>query len=97
MKQLVKKCVCLGLLCLLLTGGFLPVYAQQKINLNQATLEQLVEIKGIGEKTAQQIIDYRQSHGNFSSVDEIVNVKGVGVKKLESIREILTVSEDTES
>lgn len=96
MKNLIKKCVCLCLLCFIVTTA-LPVFAQQQMNLNQATVEQLVELKGIGQKTAQAIIEYRQSHGEFTSVDDIVNVKGVGQKKLDSIRELLTVSVKTES
>ena len=92
-----RKAICLCLLCLFLTGGFLPVFAQQKLNLNQATVEQLVELKGIGQKTAQKIIDYRELHGGFSSVEDIVNVKGIGQKKLDAMRDLVTVAKETES
>jgi competence protein ComEA len=79
-------------MCVLLTGLNLPVHAQQTLNLNEATIEQLVTLKGIGEKTANKILEYRQSHGQFKSVDELVNVKGVGEKTLETLRAFLTVS-----
>ncbi|MCK4620856.1 MAG: helix-hairpin-helix domain-containing protein [Desulfuromonadales bacterium] len=78
------KCVILTLV-LLLALGSLPVLAQGKVVLNTATLEQLVELKGIGDKTAQKIIDYRNEHQGFSALDELVNVKGIGEKTLESL------------
>ncbi len=79
---------------LLVSLGFFyqPLYAAGKINLNTATVGQLTELKGIGEKTAQKIVEYRKKH-KFSSVDELVNVKGVGEKTLAKIRDQLVVAE----
>lgn len=93
MKKVVLKYFCLCLLSVLLCCAGSPAFAGQQVNLNQATYEQLVTLKGIGEKTAQKIIEYRQLNGDFASVDEIVNVKGIGVKKLASLRDELTVAE----
>ncbi len=67
-----------------------PVFAQGKINLNTATVEQLVALKGIGEAKAQKIIDYRTKH-EFTSVNQLVEVKGIGDKLLEKLRDQLTV------
>lgn len=77
---------------LLMTLSFAcqPAFALEKINLNTATIEQLMELKGVGEKTAEKIIEYRKQH-QFKTVDEMVNVKGVGVKTLAKIRDQLTV------
>ncbi|OYD16632.1 hypothetical protein CH330_02175 [candidate division WOR-3 bacterium JGI_Cruoil_03_51_56] len=61
------------------------------ININTATASLFEELPGIGPKTAQRIIEYRQAHGRFSSVDELQNVKGIGPKKLEKIRPLATV------
>jgi len=79
---------------LLLTLSFscLPAFAAGQVNLNTATLEQLVELKGIGEKTVLKIIEYRNEHA-FASVDELVNIKGIGTKTLESLRDQLTVED----
>ncbi len=48
------------------------------INLNNATLSQLLELPGIGEVKANAIIRYRQEHGSFQSVDELLLVSGIG-------------------
>lgn len=64
-----------------------------KIDLNFCTAEQLCSIPGIGEKTAEKIIDYRNSAGGFDSVDELINIKGIGEGKLAKIRQYVTVGE----
>ena len=79
-----------GLLILALCFVGQTVLAQGKINLNSATIEQLVELKGIGEAKAQKIVEYRNKH-KFNSVEQLVEVKGIGEKLLEKLREQLTV------
>lgn len=61
-----------------------------KININTATKEQLESLSGIGEKTAQKIIEYRKKK-KFESIDEITNVDGIGEKKYEAIKELITI------
>ena len=62
-----------------------------QINLNTATLEELQTISGIGAKRAQDIIDYRDNKGGFSSVDDLKNVSGIGEKTLEKLKAEVTV------
>jgi len=90
MKIIRNSCICVFLFVLL---AVVPVSAQQSININTATVEQLVELKGVGEVIAQRIIDYRQEHNGFKSVDELAAVKGVGDKTLENLRPVLIVQE----
>ncbi|GAU77439.1 helix-hairpin-helix domain-containing protein [Fusibacter sp. 3D3] len=52
---------------------------------NLYTLEELIHFKGIGEKTAQAIIEYRNQHGGFTDFKELLLVKGIGEKKLEQL------------
>jgi competence protein ComEA len=65
--------------------------AQNPVNINTATLEQLEEIPEIGATKAQAILDYRSQNGAFKSVDELDNVKGIGQKTLDKIKSYITV------
>ncbi len=56
-----------------------------KISLNQASPVSLTAIRGIGEKTAQVIVQYRKEHGPFRDLRDLLRVKGIGEKKLEKI------------
>jgi competence protein ComEA len=58
----------------------------EPISLNSASSDQLQLLPGVGPSTAEKILEYRQSHGGFTSVDELLDVKGIGPKKLEKMR-----------
>lgn len=60
------------------------------LDLNTASKEELMEIKGIGEVLAERITDYARTTG-FSSVDDLLNVKGIGEKRLEAMRPYVCV------
>ncbi len=61
------------------------------IDLNKASAEMLQSLPGVGPKTAQAILDYRNLRGGFRSVEELLEVKGIGPKKMEKIRPYVTV------
>ena len=65
--------------------------ADGTVNINTATLEELMELDGIGEVKAQAIIDYREEYGYFSSPEEIINVKGIGEKTYEKNKDKIVV------
>ncbi|MDO4679729.1 MAG: helix-hairpin-helix domain-containing protein [Aerococcus sp.] len=58
----------------------------KQVNLNTATKEELMTISGIGEKKAEDIIQYREQNGSFQRVDDLTNVSGIGEKTLEKLR-----------
>ena len=65
------------------------------VNINTATKEELTSLKGIGEKRAQDIIDYRTKNGPFKSVDDLEKVPGIGPGTMKQIRSELTTTGKT--
>lgn len=65
------------------------------VNINTATKEELMTLKGVGEKRAQEIIDYRAKHGPFKSVDDLEKVPGIGPSVLKQIRSEVTTTGKT--
>ena len=62
-----------------------------KVNINTANKEKLETLPGIGETTAQKIIDYREANGKFKTIEDIKNVSGIGEAKYESLKDKITV------
>jgi len=85
-----KKLILTLIMCLALAGTAAAV-----VNVNTATKEELTTIKGIGDKRAQEIIDYRKKNGDFKSVDELEKVPGIGPGTMKQIRSQVTVSGKT--
>jgi len=63
----------------------------QRLDLNHATFEQLIELKGIGKAKAMAILQYRQNVGRFESVEQLLQVKGIGAKALNKIKPLVKV------
>lgn len=66
---------------LLLSASFLFA----AIDINKATKDQLMEIKGIGEKKAELLIDYRKNN-KIKNLDELTSIKGFGPKLVEELK-----------
>lgn len=62
-----------------------------KISINNASVEELTKLSGIGESKAKSIVEYRNEHGFFSSIDEILNVSGIGEALFEKIKDNITI------
>ena len=62
-----------------------------KISINSATLEELQNIAGIGLTKAKNIIEYRNTNGNFNSIEDIKNVSGIGDSTFEKIKDQITI------
>jgi competence protein ComEA len=65
------------------------------VNVNTATVEELVRLPGIGETKARAILDYRKERGAFKSVEQLREVKGIGDAALERIRSQVVVEGKT--
>jgi competence protein ComEA len=57
------------------------------VNINTADVKQLQQIKGIGTKRAQMIVDYRNKNGSFKSVNDLTKVKGISTKRLDKLEQ----------
>ena len=88
-KRFLKVVTCVVAISILLV----PVYimAEEKVNLNTATLEELTKLKRIGPAYAQRIIDYRENYGPFEKIEDLMKVKGIGPKTFDANKDIITV------
>lgn len=76
-------------------GSGLP--AGEKVELNRATLEELISLPGIGEARAKSIIEYRTANGPFRETTELMNVSGIGRGTFEKLREYVYVEDSNEN
>lgn len=61
------------------------------IDINTAEVREFMQLPGIGEVTAEKIIEYRKQKGRFSKAEDLMNVKGIGEKKFEALKNFITV------
>ena len=64
---------------------------QQRIDLNAATVEQLITLPGVGQSKAKAIVKYREEVGPFLEVAQLTQVKGIGEKMLGKIERFVQV------
>ncbi|HEX9724664.1 MAG TPA: helix-hairpin-helix domain-containing protein [Vicinamibacteria bacterium] len=66
---------------------------EAQVNLNTATVEQLVELPGIGQAVAARIVAYRETNGSFGKIEELMNVRGIGEKTFLRLRPLIFVEQ----
>ena len=73
------------------SGGTAASPGDGRLNLNTASLAELMTLSGIGQTKAQAVVNYRDAHGGFSSVEEIMNVDGIKEGLYNRIRDQIKV------
>jgi competence protein ComEA len=84
------------LLALGLSGALLLAGSRRlpdhPINLNTATVTELMQLPRVGPRTAERIVAFRREHGPFSRPEELMNVKGIGEKAFQRLQPYITVA-----
>ena len=63
----------------------------ETVELNTATAAELRTLPGVGERTAQRIIEYREEHGGFEKIEDLMNIRGIGEKTFLRLRPLIRV------
>ena len=87
--------VCLALVAMFLISPVVLADSQgtmEQLDINQASAEDLCNLKGIDTVKASAIVEYREAHGPFTSIEDIKHVKGIGDKTFENIKENIAVT-----
>ena len=92
MRKLQSWISCVTLILVILTWvAVSEAEDPQKININTAPAEELLQLKGIGEKKAALIIEYREKQGSFKLPEDLMKVPGIGTKTFEANKERIDV------
>lgn len=75
------------------TGSISPGVSEKLININTASQEDLEKLPGVGPKTAQLIIDYREKNGTYKRTEDLLLIKGIGPAKYNSVKNLVTVAQ----
>ena len=78
----------------LLALSVFVAYADHNVNINTATVGELMTVLGIGKVLAERINEYRENERLFDTVEGLLNVKGIGNDTLEKIRDHVTVGDE---
>lgn len=92
-KVIDKECVCPNIQndgCINTEINDSITNVNKTININTATLDELMSINGLGEAKAKAIIKYREENGYFKIIDDLLNVSGIGEALFEKIKEYIT-------
>ncbi|MFQ5348995.1 MAG: ComEA family DNA-binding protein [Thermoanaerobaculia bacterium] len=69
--------------------------AEGKVNINDASVEQLALLPRVGPAVAQRIVDFREQNGDFKSAEDLMLVRGIGEKTFERLAPYITLSGKT--
>lgn len=69
-----------------------PRQPQRPVDLNTATVTELMQLPHVGQKTAERIVAFRKQHGGFQRSEELMNVKGIGEKAFVRLKPFLAAA-----
>lgn len=91
---MLRKIICpLLVITILFLPAALMAQDSEKLNLNEATVEQLITIDGIDEAMARKIVDYRDTYGEFVDLEELLYVDGFDSTLFHKIKPYIEVEE----
>ena len=61
------------------------------IDINRASQKELERLPGVGAVTAKRIIDYRNTHGKFTTAEDLTNIRGISRAKLDNMRGMIAI------
>jgi len=82
-------------LALPLSAARSPQAPSRPININTASVTELMQLPRVGQKVAERIVAFRKQHGGFQRPEELMNVKGIGEKSFAKLKPYLTLSSAT--
>ena len=85
------KFICIVMAVTMLFAGAALALESGKININTATVNELVELKRIGPKYAEKIVKYREANGPFQTAEDIMKVPGIGQKTWEMNKDRIVI------
>jgi competence protein ComEA len=88
-KQVIAMVTALAVL--LIFSGTTLAESGDKININTATLEELVQLERVGPKYAARIVEFRDQNGPFQAPEDIMQVAGIGTKTYEVNKDRIVV------
>lgn len=83
-----RFCLLIFTFCLLIS----PAIAQDRININSASREELMRLPFVGAKVAEKILDYRHKHGAFLHAHDLIVIKGLSAKRFKNIAHLIRVN-----
>jgi len=89
-RRRIYKILTIALAFTFLIGSIAPALSAEQaemININTATVKEIMKLPGIGKKKAEAIIDFRQDNGVFEDINDLKKIDGIGKKTFEQIKE----------
>lgn len=77
--------------CILLAFLSSPLLAQESIDINTASMEELMRIPGVGRAVAGRIVEFREKHGSFRRTQELIAIKGMNARRYRQISSLIRI------